>query len=165
MKFFVVFSLFLLSQTVFSWGSRSSLLTHQTKHLLKTGKLFKLEMPVDNITRTVALREINEQFFDQLSRYIMPKRVKEAEKIVSSEHGREGLILLGRVLMLQRVADTLEVDLDFEYFKKLDADTLEDLDESGRTWLMGKYTRIHEHFIRYLEETDQELPPFLQNYP
>ena len=118
MNILVMLVVLLAQQAVLANGA----LTQRTKHLLKTGLLFKLEKTttdfglhadasfreaikkIDAIERRVALREI----------YRVSARTDEAREIVAVEHGAEELKIFNYILKLQEAADSLGVDIDLK---------------------------------------------------
>ena len=117
MNIFIMLVVLLAQQAVWANGT----LTHKTRHLLKTGLLFKLEKTIttdvyprehyvetikqmDAIERRVALREI----------YLKPNGVNQAREIVETEHGAEELNNFNYMLKLQEEADLLGVDVDLK---------------------------------------------------
>ena len=108
MKFLVIICLFLTSQAVFA-KALALPLTDGTRHLLKTGLLFKLDNTFSNgkgdeaLIRRDAFREIN----------LLPKRTEEARKLVRAEHGIRALIMFNKLLKFQKAADSL-LELDVE---------------------------------------------------
>lgn len=105
MKFLVILGLFLSQQTVFAGG----LLSQSTKHLLKSGSIFKLQLPFygkaapgtvasDQLS---ALAEINSS----------PELIEEARSVVEVEHGADMLNSLEELLEFKRVAESLGVEL------------------------------------------------------
>ena len=101
---------FLLSIAVSQLAYAKGQLTRTTRHLLKSGGIFKLELRPAGKTftgtathaRLAALREINGS----------PSLTEEALSIVATEHGEVAHKRLKRLLKFEDTADSLGVELN-----------------------------------------------------
>lgn len=134
MKVLAILGSLLVSQSIFAYGS----LTSRTKHLLRTGGLFKLELffsgkattHTTTRDRLDALAEINAS----------PEALQEAQAILLTEYGRETnrIDFLHQMLEYQKLADSLGLELSLNtipvalmivgtgYATKTDLDKLRD---------------------------------------
>ena len=141
-------------------------LTSRTRHLLKTGLLFKLEKIItgddsvidhyhieaikrkDALERTIALREI----------YLKPNGADEAHEIVEAEHGVEGLDNFYYLLKLQETADSFGIEVDFKgalAVKDANSRVLKDID--GRALKKKEIEELKDLDARLMEDSNGRI--------